>query len=190
MLQVYTGDGKGKTTAAIGLSIRALGAGLNVYFGQFMKSLSYSEQKILQKFAPQLKLVTSGKPYFIAEEGSVSKEVIEKMGDKLVVYPQGQPPREYVALVKEGIKRAKETLQSKKYDLIVLDEINVALYFGLASRAEVESLLDGANSEIEIVCTGRKAPSWLLERADLITQMDAVRHYFEKGVAARKGIED
>ena len=79
MLQVYTGNGKGKTTAAIGLAIRSLGADKKVYFGQFMKTLAYSEQAILQKFAPQLKLTTSGKPYFIAKEGMLTDEEIKKL---------------------------------------------------------------------------------------------------------------
>lgn len=77
MLQVYTGNGKGKTTAAIGLAIRSLGADKKVYFCQFMKTLAYSEQAILQKFAPQLKLTTSGKPYFIAKEGMLTDEEIK-----------------------------------------------------------------------------------------------------------------
>ena len=90
MLQVYTGNGKGKTTAAIGLAIRSLGADKKVYFCQFMKTLAYSEQAILQKFAPQLKLTTSGKPYFIAKEGMLTDEEIKKWGDMLQVYPEGK----------------------------------------------------------------------------------------------------
>ena len=92
MLQIYTGNGKGKTTAAIGLAIRCLGAGKKVYFAQFMKTLSYSEQTILQRFAPDLTLQTSGKPYFIAKEGMLTDEQIAQWGDMIRVYPAGNPP--------------------------------------------------------------------------------------------------
>ncbi len=102
MLQVYTGNGKGKTTAAIGLAIRALGAGRKVYIMQFMKSLAYSEQKILQGFAPELTLKTSGKPFFVAEEGTLSDELRDKLGDNVVVFPKGKPPQDYVELIKAG----------------------------------------------------------------------------------------
>lgn len=104
MLQVYTGNGKGKTTAAIGLAIRSLGADKKVYFCQFMKTLAYSEQAILQKFAPQLKLTTSGKPYFIAKEGMLTDEEIKKWGDMIQVYPEGKPPKDYVKLVNDSLK--------------------------------------------------------------------------------------
>ena len=90
-IQVYTGDGKGKTTAAIGLAIRAIGAGKKVCIIQFMKSLAYSEQKVLQSLQG-ITLITLGKPYFIAKEGMLSDEEIKAWGNKLVVYPAGHPP--------------------------------------------------------------------------------------------------
>ena len=126
MLQVYTGNGKGKTTAAIGLAIRSLGADKKVYFCQFMKTLAYSEQAILQKFAPQLKLTTSGKPYFIAKEGMLTDEEIKKWGDMLQVYPEGKPPKDYVKLVNDSLKNLLKEINNTHYDLIILDEINVA----------------------------------------------------------------
>ena len=104
-IEVYTGDGKGKTTAAIGLAVRAVGAGKKVCFIQFMKSLAYSEQKILQGL-PGLTLITLGKPYFIAKEGMLSEEEIKAWGSALRVYPAGHPPKEYRDMVLKGIEDA------------------------------------------------------------------------------------
>ena len=123
MLQVYTGNGKGKTTAAIGLAIRCLGAGKKIYFSQFMKTLSYSEQIILQQFSPYLTLKTSGKPYFIAKEGMLSKEEIAKWGDMIKVYPADNPPEDYVKLVNDNLKETLQAVNDNHYDLIILDEL-------------------------------------------------------------------
>ena len=190
MIEVYTGAGKGKTTAAIGLAVRALGAGLRVYIMQFMKSLAYSEQKILQGFSPQLALHTTGKPFFIAKEGMLPDEERAAWGDDVVVFPAGEPPADYLRLMREGFSKAAEAVRSGDWDVVILDEINVALFFGLVSRGEVEALFDALPNGCEIVLTGRNAPDWLLSRADLITEMKEVRHYYAKGVAARRGIEN
>lgn len=190
MLQVYTGNGKGKTTAAIGLAIRSLGADKQIYFCQFMKTLSYSEQKILQQFAPQLKLITSGKPYFIAKEGMLTDEEIKNWGDMVQVYKEGHPPADYVALVNNTIDNLLQDLSTAHYDLIILDEINVAMFYGLITKEKLEHLLDNIPADTEIVCTGRYAPDWLCNRADLITNMQEVKHYYQQGLQGRKGIED
>ncbi|SDO94198.1 cob(I)yrinic acid a,c-diamide adenosyltransferase [Selenomonas ruminantium] len=189
MLQVYTGNGKGKTTAAIGLAIRALGAGKKVYVMQFMKSLCYSEQKVLQGFAPELTLRTSGKPFFIAEEGTLSKELQDKYGDTVVIFPKGKPPQDYIELINTGFAEVRRAVSSRKYEVIILDELNVALHFGLIARNVVEELLEMVPKHTEMVLTGRGAPDWLIERADLVTDMKEVKHYYAKGVEARKGIE-
>lgn len=190
MIEVYTGAGKGKTTAAIGLAVRALGAGLRIYIMQFMKSLAYSEQKILQGFSPQLALHTTGKPFFIAQEGMLTDEERAAWGEDVVVFPAGKPPADYLHIVQEGFARAAAAARSGDWDVVILDEINVAIFFGLIERGEVESLLDDVPPERELVLTGRNAPDWLLSRADLITEMKEVRHYYAAGVAARKGIEN
>lgn len=190
MLQVYTGNGKGKTTAAVGLAIRALGAGMRVYIMQFMKSLAYSEQKILQGFYPELVLETSGKPFFVAKEGMLSEEEREAWGDDVVVFPQGKPPKEYVDCLEKGFLAARRRILSGKYFLAVLDELNVALFFGLIDRQPVEALLSELPDSVELVITGRGAPDWLLERADLVTEMREVKHYYSKGIGARPGIEN
>lgn len=188
MLQIYTGPGKGKTTAAIGLAVRALGAGMKVYMMQFMKSLAYSEQKILRGFAPQLKLVTTGKPFFIAEEGVLSEEEKDAWGKDVVIFPQGRPPADYAALLCEGLRQA--ICESEGFEVIILDEINVALHFGLLQREELEPWLSSKSQRAEIICTGRKAPEWMLAQADLITEMKEVRHYYARGIEARRGIEN
>lgn len=189
MLQVYTGNGKGKTTAAIGLAMRAVGAGFNVYIMQFMKSLAYSEQKVLQKI-PNITLKTSGKPFFIAEEGMLDAKMRAAFGDSVVIFPKGKPPKDYVELIKKGLADAQAAIKSKKYQLLILDELNVALAFALVGKDDVLSLLGSVPNDIEIVLTGRNAPAWLIERADLVTDMQEVKHYYTKGVAARRGIED
>ncbi len=190
MLQVYTGGGKGKTTAAIGLAVRSLGAGRRVYIMQFMKGLAYSEQEILRGFSPRLVLETTGKPFFIAAEGMLTEEERAAWGDDVVVFPPGKPPADYVALIGEGFQRAAAAVKSGEFGLAVLDEVNVALFFGLLSRETVETLLDDTPPETELVLTGRNAPDWLLERADLVTEMREVRHYYANGVEARRGIEN
>lgn len=189
MIQVYTGNGKGKTTAAIGLAIRSLGAGHSVYFMQFMKSLAYSEQRILEEM-PNILLETTGKPFFIAEEGTMDKSSKDLLGDSVVVFPKGHPPKDYVDLLSKGLQKAIRAALSGKYNLIILDEVNVALFFGLLSQKQMEAFLQALPSETELVCTGRNAPKWLLEHADLITEMKEIRHYYSKGVYARKGIEN
>ncbi len=190
MLQVYTGNGKGKTTAAIGLAVRALGAGMRVYVMQFMKSLAYSEQKILSGFSPKLILETSGKPFFIATEGMLSDEEREAWGDDVVVFPKGKPPKEYVDCLQEGFLKAGKEILSGKYSLAIMDELNTALFFELIGRAQVEELLDILPYDTELVITGRGAPEWLIERADLVTDMKEVKHYYSKGIEARPGIEN
>ena len=188
MLQVYTGNGKGKTTAAIGLSIRALGAGKRVYIMQFMKGKAYSEQKILQGFSPQLCLEMTGKPFFIAEAGMLTKAELAAWGDDVVVFPEGEPPAEYVQMLERGLAAAAEKAGSG-YDLVILDEVNVALFFGLLSRKQLAAVLDRLGAA-EVVCTGRNAPDWLLDRADLVTEMREVKHYYSRGICARLGIEN
>lgn len=188
MLQVYTGAGKGKTTAAIGLAIRALGAGLKVYMMQFMKNLAYSEHEILLSFAPQFKLAATGKPFFIAEEGMLSEAEREAWGECVVIFPPGQPPSDYVALLQGGLQEAFR--ESEGFDVIILDEINVALHFGILQREELENWLARRSQKAEIICTGRKAPAWLLAQADLVTEMKEVKHYYAQGIEARRGIEN
>lgn len=189
-VEVYTGDGKGKTTAAIGLSIRAVGAGKRVYFLQFMKEKSYSEHEILRRLAPQLILETAGKPFFILKKEMLHSD--EKLPDwvgEAVIFEDGKPPQEYVSLVAAAFQRAAEVLKSGQFDLVVLDEINTALFFGLIEWQALKEALASRHPAVEAVLTGRNAPQELLDMADLVTEMKEVKHYYSCGVAARTGIE-
>lgn len=189
-VQVYTGNGKGKTTAAIGLAIRALGAGKRILLLQFMKSKIYSEHNILPQISPDLHLETLGKPFFVAKEGSLTAEELAKWGSEVVVFPPGKPPADYVAVAVQGIARAKEAVSNGKYDLVILDEINVAMFFELVSWQQVEDVINSKLENVELVLTGRGASPELIERADLVTEMREVKHYYQQGVAARLGIEN
>lgn len=189
-VQVYTGSGKGKTTAAIGLAIRALGAGKRVLFLQFMKTKVYSEHNILPQLSSLLTLETLGKPFFIVKEGTVPVEELAKWGDDVVIFPPGKPPQEYLEIMRTGIDRAKQAVSSGLYDLVVLDEINVALFFDLVTWQQVQNIIDHKHESVELVLTGRGAPPELIECADLVTEMREVKHYYQHGVEARIGIEN
>lgn len=187
-IQVYTGDGKGKTTAAIGLAIRSIGAGHKVRIIQFMKSLAYSEQKVLQSL-DGITLTTLGKPYFIAKEGMLTEEEIKAWGGNVRIYPAGHPPEEYHAMILDGVNQAVQAV-SGEYDLVILDEYNMACWYDLATEEDTKRILSARAPGVELVFTGRNAPSYILEAADLITEMKKIRHYYDKGVPQRKGIED
>jgi cob(I)alamin adenosyltransferase len=168
-IQIYTGNGKGKTTAAIGQAVRAAGYGLRTYFVMFMKEFPYNEVKSLEKLKDLITIVQVGKDDF------VYKKV---------------PPSE---LEKLKIKNALDTTKTKmlggKYDLIVLDEIFVSIYFGLISKEEILSFIAEKPQTVELILTGRYCPQKIIDKADLVTEMKEVKHYYEKGVLARRGIE-
>ncbi len=166
-IQVYTGTGKGKTTAALGLTIRALGAGWRVFWGQFIKRGNFSELKALKRFDPQVKIYQFGRGRFI----------------------KGHPTPEDIACAQEGWRLCKEALFSGNFDLLVFDELNLALYFKLLVLEEVLEVLNQKPLPPEVVITGRYAPNRLLDIADLVTEMRQVKHYYQKGVEARTGIE-
>lgn len=189
-VQIYTGDGKGKTTAAIGLSVRALGAGLRVCFLQFMKSRAYSEHNIFPGISPNLTLETIGKPYFVAVEGSLSAQELAEWGDGVVVFPAGKPPQDYLEMIARGFERARQVIAGGEYDLVVLDEINVALHFGLVKQEELLEIIKNKPESVELVLTGRGATAELIAAADLVTEMRELKHYYTQGVIARKGIDN
>jgi cob(I)alamin adenosyltransferase len=170
LIQVYTGDGKGKTTAALGLALRAVGHGMKVLMIQFMKGKSeIGEIKAAQKLAPYLTLLPMGRGTFVSK-------------DKL--HPED------INIAREGFLVAEKAIQNKECDVVILDEINVAVEYGLISLADLLHLLDSKPEEVEIVLTGRNARPELLEKADLVTEMVKRKHYFDEGVPARKGMED
>ena len=167
LVQIYTGNGKGKTTAALGLSLRAAGRGLKVFIAQFVKGMFYGELEALERFAPQITLHQYGRKCFIRDE----------------------PTEEDVRLAREGWQEIQDVLKSEKCDLLILDEIGIAIHYRLISLEEVEELLRNRPDSVELVLTGRKIPEALYEQADLVTEMREIKHYYNAGVQARKGIE-
>ena len=166
-IQVYTGNGKGKTTAAIGLALRAAGAGKKVYFAQFVKGKTYSEIKAIRKYLPDITIKQFGRGCFIVKT----------------------PTSEDIEAARNGLNAVAGIVESGKYDLVVLDEATIAIYYKLFSVSELIGVLLKKPEETEVVITGRYAPEELIELADLVTEMKEVKHYYTKGVQARKGIE-
>ena len=166
-VQVYTGNGKGKTTAATGLAVRAIGAGMHVFIGQFIKGRDSSEMKLLRARCPEIKIEQFGEGRFI----------------------KGKPSDEAITKAHHGIERLQNVLASGKYNMVIADEANGALAAGVISISELMSLVDMRPTNVELVITGRNAPSDLIERADLVTEMKCIKHYFNAGLFARDGIE-
>jgi cob(I)alamin adenosyltransferase len=166
-VHIYTGDGKGKTTAALGLALRAAGHGMRTYIGQFMKGHPYGELEALVGH-PAITIEQYGDTHFIRREEMTT---------------------EHVAQAYCGLERAREAMHSNRYDLVVLDEINVAIWFGLVSVEDVLALLESRPLNVELILTGRGAPQRLIDRADLVTEMQELKHYYQQGVTAREGIE-
>jgi cob(I)alamin adenosyltransferase len=166
-VQVYTGDGKGKTTAALGLALRAAGAGLRVFVLQFLKSGGYSEIEALTPLADRITVEQVGRGCFI----------------------RGVPAAEDVAAGLRGLARAREILTAGRHEVVILDEANVAASLGLFSTQELLDLITIKPAGTELVLTGRTAAPEIIARADLVTEMKAIKHYYEKGVTARTGIE-
>lgn len=166
-IHVYTGDGKGKTTAALGLAIRAAGAGKKIFIAQFVKGMHYSELESLKRFEMEITLRQYGRDCFIKHD----------------------PEKEDIALARNGLQESAEAIRSGKYDLIILDEATIALYYNLFTTEELIEVINLRHDDAEIVITGRKAPPELISIADLVTEMSEVKHYYQQGVQARKGIE-
>jgi len=168
-IQVYTGKGKGKTTAALGLALRAAGHGMKTYIGQFLKGHSYGELSSSNKLSP---LIT-----------------IKQFGRKGFIHVKENPDEEDIWRAKKGLKNCFQAMLSQKYKIIVLDEINVAVYFKLLSEKEVHEFLDQKPNGVEVILTGRYAPKSFLKRADLVTEMKEVKHHYTSGLQMREGIE-
>ena len=167
--QVYTGKGKGKTTAALGLALRASGAGFGVYFCQFIKEGEYSEIRALKKLDNvTVEQFGSGKGLLINREAECTD----------------------LECARAGYERLSAALRSGQYDVVIADEINCALMCGLLTEADLIALIDSRPEGTELVFTGRGATEAILDRADLVTEMRLIRHYFvDKKLPARVGIE-
>ena len=174
LIHVYTGDGKGKTTAALGLALRAAGHGRHTFVGQFMKGQKYGELRSARMLGtddrgrPFLTMAQFGKPTLIHKEDA-SKEDLQ--------------------MARAGLESARQAMLSGDYEIIVLDEVNVALYFELLTVQDVLAFLDQKPPEVELVLTGRRVPQEIVARADYVTVMEEIKHPYQKGIKARKGIE-
>ncbi|MBW2430855.1 MAG: cob(I)yrinic acid a,c-diamide adenosyltransferase [Deltaproteobacteria bacterium] len=167
-VQVYTGDGKGKTPAALGLALRAAGAGLRVYIAQFVKAEKYGEITALERFSDLITCRLCGS------------------GCRL----EGQPSDEDVQIAKSGLTDVRRIVTAGQYDVVILDEANIATHFGLLPVDDLIELIDLKPAGVELIFTGRKADPRLIERADLVSEMLEIKNCYHKGVPARKGIEN
>ncbi len=166
-VQVYTGNGKGKTTAAFGLAMRAAGRGMNVCVIQFMKpDAGYGEQISARKLGIEVHALGTNR---FVNKNNPSKEDVERARTALAL--------------------AEEKVKSGEYDIVILDEVNVAINFNLIPVEDVLKILENVPERTEVILTGRYAPDAIIQRADLVTEMREVKHYFRRGVMARKGIE-
>jgi cob(I)alamin adenosyltransferase len=165
-IHLYTGNGKGKTTAALGLALRAAGAGKTVFIAQFVKGMHYSEIDAL-KSLPAIELKQFGLDCFIVNK----------------------PAQTDIDAARRGLEEVTVIIAGGKYDMVILDEVCIALYYHLFNNDEVLSLLKSKPEQMEIVLTGRYAPPELYEIADLVTEMNEIKHYYNNGIEARKGIE-
>ena len=166
-VQVYTGDGKGKTTAALGLSLRAAGAGLKVFIAQFIKMGDYSEIKALERFSDLITVEQYGLGRFI----------------------KGKPSRDDIEAAKKGLEKIHAVLMDAQHDVVIMEEANVAVMCGLFSADDILGLIAIKPESVELVITGRGADPRIVEKADLVTEMKCIKHYYEQGVQARTGIE-
>ncbi len=166
-VQVYTGNGKGKTTAALGLAIRAAGAGLRVFIAQFIKMGDYNEIKALKRFSNLIVVEQFGTGHFI----------------------KGRPAPADIEVAKRGLERVISIFSSDRYNVVILEEANVAVELKLFSAQDILDIIAAKPKNVELVITGRYADPGIIDKADLVTEMKEVKHYFRKGVQARAGIE-
>jgi cob(I)alamin adenosyltransferase len=167
LVQVYTGNGKGKTTASLGLALRAIGRGLKVYMIQFMKGSKYGELLAAEKLE-SFKIVQYGRASFVDKD---------------------KPAEIDISYAREALEHAEKIITSGDYDLVILDEINVALNYKLIPLEKVIALISKKPRHVELLLTGRYAPKKLVELADLVTEMLDIKHPFTEGVLAREGID-
>lgn len=166
-VQVYTGDGKGKTTAALGLALRASGAGLRVYIGQFLKKGSYSEIRAIARHLPDVTLEQYGRRAFV----------------------RGKPSSDDLKAAADGWRKLRGAVLGGTYNLVIADEVNTAAAIGLFPAADLVRLMEDKPPHVELVLTGRSASPLVIRKADLVTEMKCLKHYFSQGVGPRRGIE-
>ena len=169
LVQVYTGNGKGKTTAALGQALRAVGHGFKVLIIQFLKGgIAYGELQSAKRLSPYLTIVPMGRESFVKKK---------------------TPHPVDIRWARKGWDLAKRSVESQKYQLVILDEINVAIAYGMIPLGEVLSLIEKKPEKVELILTGRWAKRRILDAADLVTEMKERKHYYRRGIESRIGIE-
>jgi len=166
-VQVYTGNGKGKTTAALGLSLRAAGAGLKVFIAQFIKGMEYSEHLALAGLSESITVKQYGRGFFLKRE----------------------PDEKDIRAAREGLEELRKIMKSGKYDVVILDEADIATHYNLFSVDDLLGFIRSKPENVELIITGRMADPRIIEAADLVTEMKEIKHYYKEGVKARNGIE-
>lgn len=166
-IHVYTGFGKGKTTAALGLALRAAGAGLRVFIAQFVKQRKCSEHKIIERLGDSVTIKRFGRGFILNRKATNSD----------------------LKAAETGLKELRDIIRSRKFDVVVLDEANIATHYGLLSVEDLLDLMATKPKALELVITGRYADKRVIQNADLVTEMKEIKHYRKRGVKARTGIE-
>lgn len=166
-IHIYTGNGKGKTTAALGLALRASGAGLKVFIGQFVKGMVYNEIKSIEHCLKQVVCKQYGQDCFIVNK----------------------PVKKDKRMAREGLQEMESVIEKGEFDVVIMDEVFIALYYHLFENSDLIRVIGKKPDHMELVLTGRYAPRELIDLADLVTEMKEVKHYYMKGVQAREGIE-
>jgi cob(I)alamin adenosyltransferase len=172
LVLIYTGNGKGKTTAALGAALRAVGHGYKAAVIQFIKGpgFTYGEERAAEHYIPNLEIIKKGKGYYKIRGDSLPEEVHRKAA-------------------RDGLRLAEEKIVSGNYHIVILDEINIAVDKGLLSVEEVLRILDKKPAKVHVILTGRNAHPALIERADVVTEMKEIKHPFQKGIKAQSGID-
>ena len=166
-IHVYTGNGKGKTTAAFGLALRSVGAGMKVFIGQFVKGKQYNENLAVARHLKNITVKQYGLGCFIVNT----------------------PTEDDIKAAEKGLDEMRKIIQEGKHDLVIMDEVNIALYYKLIDVNQLIEIIKAKTDHVELVLTGRYAPQELIDKADLVTEMKEIKHYYRKGIEARKGIE-
>ncbi len=187
LIQVYTGDGKGKTTAALGQALRSVGHGLLILFAQFIKGNSFTGEVFSTKYLPNFTLWQFGRDCRFSSAIRDNLILCIECGECLI--GKEGPTDLDKEIISKGWRKIKDAIYNQKFDIIVLDEISLAVNFKLIPLEELIEVLKNKPSSIEIILTGRDMPEEIITIADLVTEMKEIKHPYKKGISARWGIE-
>ncbi|MTV47410.1 cob(I)yrinic acid a,c-diamide adenosyltransferase [Heliobacillus mobilis] len=188
LIQVYTGNAKGKTTASLGLALRAIGHGFKVFIVQFMKGSSYyGELATIQRLSPDIQLAQYGRN--CTHDPLIRQGEMQCVGCGHCFVRKGAATEQDKKMAAMALEKSRQVITSADYDLVILDELSNALYFELVTIEQALELLDLKPEKVELIVTGRNVPPEIVERAHLVTEMKEIKHPYQIGVASRRGIE-